>query len=109
MSQEESPEKPETSETTSPTQWSPRAGGIFRTYSNFLHLNWSPTDILLRFGQLIPSPDGREWQVEERATITISWYHAKYLRDLLSGAIEGYEEANGAIKNPIMPKPRATP
>ncbi len=71
-------------------------------YSNFVFLNWSMTDVRIRFGQLLPSDDGGPVS-EDRAAVTVSWSTAKLLCDLLADAVRRFEQANGEIKPLKLP------
>jgi len=69
-------------------------------YSNLYFINWSRTDVRLRFGQMIPVNEvgtNVEFVVEEQAAVTIAWAQAKALRDSLSDAVERFEKMNGVI------------
>ncbi|HZQ17083.1 MAG TPA: DUF3467 domain-containing protein [Terriglobales bacterium] len=79
-------------------------------YANLVHVNWTPFDLRVRFGQLITdpavSPTKAGWVVNEQCAITMSYGQAKYLRNLLHGIIKDYEAKNGEIKiTPEMPTP----
>ncbi|MBV9075378.1 MAG: DUF3467 domain-containing protein [Acidobacteria bacterium] len=85
----------------------PAPDGIIEVYSNYVFINWSMTDIRIRFAQLIPvdevpghvSPDVAADRIaQERAAVTVSWLQAKNLRDLLNLAVSRYEAKNGEIK-----------
>jgi hypothetical protein len=93
--------------------------GVFETYSNIVNMNWTLTDVRLRFSQLIqvPDEDRPNWEnqhnvVLERAAITVPWHQAKLLRNMLDGIIRNYEEINGElkpIKLPGRPEPPPEP
>jgi len=84
--------------------------GVFEAYSNIVNLNWTPTDVRVRFAELIqvPDEDRPNWENQhgimlERAAITIPWYQAKVLRDMLDGLLKNYEEINGELKRTKLP------
>ena len=90
------------------------ADGIFEAYSNVVNSNWTLTDVRLRFAELIyvPDEDRPNWEnqhgvVMERAAITIPWYQAKVLRNILDGLIKNYEAVNGELK--LLNLPDAPP
>ena len=91
--------------------------GIFYTYANLVNLNWTLTDVRIRFGELlqVPNEDVPTWERQhaillERASVTIPWIQAKILRDMLDGVIRNYETINGELKIPKLPAaPGATP
>jgi hypothetical protein len=90
--------------------------GVFETYANVVNMNWTLTDVRLRFSQLVqvPDEDRPNWEnqhsvVLERAAITIPWHQAKVLRDMLNGLISNYEEINGELKPLKLPgRPEAS-
>jgi hypothetical protein len=97
--------KAETSELP-PIEWRQPDNGVFETYSNFIHANWTAAEMRIRFAQLVPDPrgpDAARWSIEERTAVIVSWVGAKYLRDLLSEAIARYENLNGEIKQGKIP------
>src|SRR5713226_8225028 len=78
--------------------------GVFETYANVVNMNWTLTDVRLRFGELIQVPDDDRptWENQhgillERAAVTIPWFQAKILRDLLDGVLKNYETINGEL------------
>ncbi|MGO9256808.1 MAG: DUF3467 domain-containing protein [Bryobacteraceae bacterium] len=84
--------------------------GVFSAYANVFNMNWTLTDVRLRFSELLQVPDEVKptWEnqhgiVLERVSVTIPWYQAKVLRDMLDGLIRNYEELNGEIKVPKLP------
>jgi len=84
--------------------------GLFEAYSNVVNMNWTLTDVRLRFAELIqvPDDDRPNWENQhgvllERAAITIPWYQAKALLNMLAGIIKNYEEINGEIKQLKLP------
>jgi hypothetical protein len=78
--------------------------GVCEIYSNFVDLGWGPNDVYLRLCHLVPSvqaaPD--RFVVEVRAGVNMAWPQAKFLRDILTDAIERYEVANGELKWPQL-------
>jgi hypothetical protein len=84
--------------------------GVFEAYSNVVNLNWTLTDVRIRFQELIqvPDEDRPNWENQhgvllERAAMTIPWLQAKSLRDMLGGVIRNYEELNGELKPVALP------
>ena len=87
-----------------PFEWIPGDDGVFETYSNFVHANWTIQDVRIRFGQLTPARDEPpRWLVKENAAVTLSWYQLKFLRDLVNDLVDRYEKANGELVPPQMP------
>jgi hypothetical protein len=79
--------------------WEPSKVPIPEIYSNYLHSSWSLTDVRLLFGQLKPQyGDSKDFLVEERGAVTLSWSQAKHLAKVLQAIVDKYEEANGEIK-----------
>lgn len=73
-------------------------------YANFTHSSWTNYDVRIRLGQLVPELDyGGEFVVEERASVTITWQHAKYIAGALAELVQSYEKANGQI--PVLKLP----
>jgi hypothetical protein len=79
--------------------------GVFEVYANVVNMNWTLTDVRLRFAQLLQVADDNRptWENQhgillERAAITIPWFQAKILRDNLDGLIKNYEAVNGELK-----------
>ena len=83
----------------------PRDGHpIPEIYANYILVSWTMYDIRARLGQLIPSGTGRrDFVVEERAALTLSWQHAKSVAALLAKMVGDYEKVNGEI--PILKLP----
>jgi len=84
--------------------------GISETFSNVVNMNWTLTDVRIRFAQLlqVPDDDRPTWENQhgillERVAVTIPWHVAKILRDNLDGIIKNYEEINGELKAPKLP------
>ena|ERR1039458_6766597 len=84
--------------------------GIFEAYSNVVNLNWTLTDVRIRFAELlqVPDEDRPTWENQhgvllERAAVTMPWHQAKLLRDMLDGIIRNYEEINGELKPIKLP------
>jgi hypothetical protein len=70
-------------------------------YSNQFYLDWSMTDVRIRFGQMIPTDrpeDGKVgFVIEEQAAVTMAWPQLKAFRDAVNNAVERYEKTNGEI------------
>jgi hypothetical protein len=81
-----------------------RTATFVEAYANHTQATPSFHDIRLIFaGIIVPhDPESPAPYVEERAGITMSWEHAKALRDLLTRMIDGYEATTG----PIRQRPR---
>jgi hypothetical protein len=84
--------------------------GVFSVYANVVNMNWTLTDVRLRFSELLQVPDEIKptWEnqhgiVLERASVALPWYQAKVLRDMLDGLIKNYEEINGELKAAKLP------
>jgi hypothetical protein len=80
-------------------------GGVYATYSNMVNLDWTTSDLRLRFAELmqVPSDEDRTWVgqhlvILEKALVTIPWHQAKILCNLLAGVIRSYEDLNGELK-----------
>jgi hypothetical protein len=97
-------------------------------YSNLFSLGWTGRDVRIVFSQLIVASDDPKatdgklggWSnqrtkllAEERAAVTTSWSDLKILAGMLAEAVNGFEAANGEIKQPIcpgaQPGPESTP
>lgn len=81
--------------------------GLQNIYSNHLQALWTPSDVRIRFGELIRitnAEDGpRVFTIEDRAAVTLSWTQAKYLHNVLAKIIDDYEKLNGELKVPEIP------
>ena len=84
--------------------------GVFGAYANVVNMNWTLTDVRIRFAELIqvPDEDRPNWENQhgvllERAAVTIPWHQAKSLRDMLDGIVKNYEEINGELKPLKLP------
>lgn len=78
------------------------------TYSNQYFLDWSITDVRVRFGQMVPTqsdPGTVPYVIEEHAAITLPWPQVKALRDSLNDAVSRYEKANGPLDLPNLKLP----
>jgi hypothetical protein len=78
--------------------------GVCEIYANFVDLGWGRNDVYLRLCHLAldtqAQPD--RFVVEVRAAVNMAWPQAKFLRDMLTDAIERYEIANGELKWPEL-------
>jgi Protein of unknown function (DUF3467) len=90
--------------------------GVFYAYANLVNMNWTQTDVRIRFGELlqVPDEDNPTWDHQrgillERASITIPWIQAKVLRDMLDGVIRNYETLNGELRQAKLPAAPGTP
>jgi hypothetical protein len=90
--------------------------GVFYAYANLVNMNWTLTDVRIRFGELlqVPDDDNPTWEHQrgillERVSVTIPWIQAKGLRDMLDGVIRNYETLNGELKHVKLPAPPAKP
>jgi len=95
----------ETLEKNMNIKWVKSPEGVFETYANQTHLNWSLDDVRLRFaeigegGENDTGPGSNVVPVNyEKAAITLSWRNAKMLQAQLAKVISNYEKANGEIK-----------
>src|SRR5579862_2265178 len=84
--------------------------GIFETYANVVDVDWSLTDVTLRFMQITYVPkdeeattQNRELIILEKANITIPWWHAKVTAGMLADLVKAYEAANGELNHPTLP------
>jgi len=93
-------------------KWIPPRDGrpVPEIFSNIVQSSWTNYDIRIRLGQLIPEVDyGGDFVVEDRAAVTLSWQHAKYVAKLLSDLVNSFEKTNGDIpllKLPPDPTPK---
>jgi hypothetical protein len=93
-------------EQTSP-EWIEPEEGVFQAYSNLVHVNWTATDVIFRFAQIVPKRNplnDASWAIEESAAVTMAWIQAKHVRAILNDIIQRYENVNGEIKTPTMPE-----
>jgi hypothetical protein len=88
--------------------------GVYYAYANMVNMNWTLTDVRIRFGELlqVPNDDAPTWQNQhgillERVSVTIPWHQAKILRNLLDQVVRNYEEINGELKQIKLPAPPA--
>jgi|SRR3954467_11273155 hypothetical protein len=85
------------------TKWR-RLPGSANVYSNWIYMNYSVTDVRIRFGLLIPSDyetplaGQPESIAEEQVSVTMSWPQVKNLSQMLKLAVEAYENSNGPIE-----------
>jgi Protein of unknown function (DUF3467) len=85
--------------------------GMFETYSNVVNLNWTLHDVRFRFAELKQQAkaDSRgTWKdqepvILERVAVTMPWYQAKYLHQMLGDLIRNYEELNGELRTIKLP------
>jgi|SRR5579872_915991 len=86
--------------------------GMAYIYANIINYNWTLTDVRLRFAELVhvTNPEDPTWDsqyktIMEKVSVTIPWYQAKELRNMLDRLVRGYEEKNGEIKTPSLSDP----
>jgi hypothetical protein len=92
-------------------EWITSPDGVKRIYSNYVRSNWTLFDVTVVLGQIIPravSGSSKGFFVEERATVTFAWPHAKVLHRLLGDLLKSYEEANGEIQPIKLPQDPTT-
>ena len=92
-------------------KWMKSEKGIVELYSNYVHPTWTLYDVRLVFGQLMAyrgDPAGKGFIIEEQGGVTMSWGHAKVLRDILTKIVESYEKVNGEIKPPQLAQPEGS-
>jgi hypothetical protein len=84
--------------------------GIFQAYANVVNMDWTLTDVRIRFAELTQAPNDEypSWKNQhsmlvELAAIRIPWLQAKVLKDVLDGVIRNYEELNGELKRVKLP------
>lgn len=80
-------------------------GGVFEAYANIVNLNWTLTDVRLRFAELIHVLgeksslwEDQEKVMMERAAITLPWHQAKMLAQMLVDLVGQYEAVNGELR-----------
>jgi hypothetical protein len=83
--------------------------GVYYAYGNIVNMNWTLTDVQLRFAELIqvPNEDAPSWENQhgvllERVSVTIPWYQAKVLNDMLTNVLKNYETLNGELRRPLL-------
>ena len=90
-------------------RWVKPDEGSVNLYSNFVGISWTPVDVSVAAGRIIPKfmpiDPGQPLEVEEQGTVTMSWSSAKFLRDQLAQLVASYEKTNGEIKPPTLPAP----
>ena len=74
-------------------------------YANTTDLQWTLTDVTVRFGEVVQRvvANASEAKIREKAVVTIPWWQAKLLRDMLSDLISRYENLNGELKRANLP------
>lgn len=84
--------------------------GVHYAYANLVNMNWTLTDVRLRFGELlhIPNDNNPTWDNQhgillERVSVTIPWIQAKSLLNMLEAVIRNYEAINGELIAPKLP------
>jgi uncharacterized protein DUF3467 len=86
--------------------------GVFYAYGNVVNMNWTLTDVQFRFAELIqvPNDESPTWENQhgillERVAVTVPWYQAKVLLDMLTKVVHNYEAVNGELKAPVLADP----
>jgi transcriptional regulator with XRE-family HTH domain len=62
-------------------------------------------DLKVMFGKVVDTAPAT-LDVQRRASVTMSWHEAKYLRDMLTRQINAYETREGPLPEPILEAPR---
>jgi hypothetical protein len=90
--------------------------GVYYAYANMVNMNWTLTDVRIRFGELlhVPNEENPTWENQhgillERVSVTIPWIQAKVLRNMLDAIVRNYEAINGELKQPKLPASPALP
>jgi hypothetical protein len=88
-----------------------RPEGIQHVYANNLVVAITGYDVTIWCSKLVRMPQHNKAdepmnQLERRATLTMSWAEAKFLRNSLSDTIEKFEALNGEI-NPAPKIPQS--
>jgi hypothetical protein len=86
-------------------EWIESEYDVPEIYCNFINCSWTLVDVRLQIGELIPKKSGDTaagFVVEERGSVTMGWYQAKVLRDLIASLIASYEQVNGEIAKPQL-------
>ncbi len=73
------------------------------TYSNNANLVAGFYDLKILFSNIIIGIPNEEPHIEDRAWVSLSWEHAKALRDILSERILDYEKIVGPIRDRDKP------
>lgn len=98
----------ETPENKKHFKWIKPPQGVFDTYANQTHLNWSLDDVRIRFAQIGEAGDDTGPGADivpanfEKAAVTLSWRNAKILLNQLAKVIHNYEKVNGEIKMNVV-------
>jgi hypothetical protein len=87
--------------------------GVYETYANMVEADWTLTEVRLRFLHLLhvtsgdkPTNQNREAILLERACISLPWWQAKVMKEMLDGLIRSYESVNGELQKPMLaPRP----
>jgi hypothetical protein len=84
--------------------------GVCHAYANVVNMDWTLSDIRLRFAELMQvlNDESPNWTNQhgillERVAVRIPWHQAKILRDMLDGVIKNYEDINGELKPIKLP------
>lgn len=81
-------------------KWLKAEAPVPEIYTNYVQASWSLFDVRVNLGQLVPAVvgEGKDFVVQEKASVTFAWPQAKVLRDMLAALVENYERVNGEIK-----------
>ena len=80
-----------------------KTGSSPEIYANVAHPSWTIYDVRLQFGRVIMAEESpNDLVVENAGAVTLSWNHAKVLRDRLTVLISLYETINGELKKPEL-------
>ena len=73
-------------------------------YANDVHLSWTLTDATLHFVQMGHDLEGANYQhvVVTKAQISIPWWTAKVLHDMIGEMLRSHENVNGEIRRPVL-------
>ncbi len=87
--------------------WIRNQDGVFESYTDYVRANWTSLTFRVRCGQIVPNPEAQPasalWVVQENVALTMPWFTAKALHQILTTLIQRYESKNGEIKLPELP------
>jgi hypothetical protein len=73
-----------------------RSPAFVEAYSNNVNGAAGFHELRLIFGQIVTDLD--KPRIEDRAAVTMTWEHARDLRDLLDRLVKRYEEEHGPLR-----------